>query len=59
MALVTKDLFGNISINGLSEEQAREILTALREAISIRRNGRRPLNEIVARITHELDNRLK
>lgn len=59
MALISKDLFGNISINGLSDEQARELLTALREAMSTRRNSGRPLNEIVARIAHELDNKIK
>ena len=59
MALISKDLFGNISINGLSEEQAKEVLTALREAISNRRNAGRPLNEIVATVAHELGNKLK
>lgn len=59
MGLISKDLFGRISINSIDEQEARELLTALREAISIKRSSGSPLSAIVVKIAHELGEKLK
>lgn len=58
MALITKDLFGNISINGLSPKEAKDVECALRESTTARRNASIPLSEIVATIITELGKKL-
>ncbi len=59
MGLISKDLFGNISINSLTQQEAHEVLTALREAIALKRGNGQPLSSITVRIAHELGEKLK